>query len=431
MPINRAQCAHASDLPLKPFPKDMSGYYGANIPYVLTLSNIALNSRHPQPENGLSPKKQHEVQYLAALINSIASQRGIERIMDIGAGQGYLDLSLAFQYGKTVIGVDDDQVQTCGAKRRSDLLETKGFVKRGDVPAGKLFHVNRRVHANETFASLVEQIGKAAGDEGGKSASSDGGNQELFGMGANEASENWLLCGLHACGDLTPAVMKHFLQSEASALVVVGCCYNMLTENKPEAPSLHSAVGFPLSAYMLSRSPIFHLGFAARTLACQATCRWADDEQGADNFRRHHFRALLQYVLSQHGLTDRARANSKASVDQDIIIGRLKPSAFTQGFPFYAKLALSRLKMDAAVEGLTDAVLHAYEDAFREREIEIAIVWTLRSMMGEVFESMLLADRYLYLTEQLGVDGGTVELLPLFEPVLSPRNMALVAVKTG
>ncbi|KAI8617140.1 methyltransferase domain-containing protein [Chytriomyces sp. MP71] len=352
----------------------------------------------------MSPKKQHEVANLASLINAVASKQGIERIMDIGAGQGYLDISLAFQYGKTVIGVDDDEIQTCGAKRRTDIVNSY-VQRRASDGVGKLLHVNRRVHKNETFASLLDDVS---------------GSQD----------SHWLLCGLHSCGDLTPAVMKHFLESEATALVVVGCCYNKLTEKKPSEPHLHENVGFPLSSYLLSQSPRFHLGFSARTLACQATCRWTEpDDGGAENFKKHHYRALLQFVLHQHGLMERARNNSKPSPDHDIIIGRLKPNAFSSGFASYAKLALSRLHIDADAEGLAHEILQRYDDRYKGRELEIAIVWTLRSMMGDIFESLLLADRFLFLTEQLQDDGSLVQLVPLFEPIISPRNMALIAVK--
>ncbi|KAI8614123.1 methyltransferase domain-containing protein [Chytriomyces sp. MP71] len=353
-------------------------------------------------------KKQHEVAHLAALIDSIASREGIERIMDIGAGQGYLDMALAFQYGYTVIGVDDDDIQTCGARRRMDVVHNFVQWKSGDAEvAGQLLHVNRRVHASETFASLLQDVSN----------------------GQDNGAGRWLLTGLHSCGDLTPAIMKHFLESEAAALVVVGCCYNKLTE--PLDFHGDDGVGFPLSNYLRSKRPIFHLGYSARSVACHATCRWTQpEERSKEAFKKQHFRALLQHILNKHGLFDRAQTNSKETQNNDIVIGQLKSNAFSNGFAHYAKLALAKLQIDADSEGLTPSVLNTYEDAFRKHEIEVAILWTLRSMMGNIFESLLLADRYLCLDEQLGdKDGTLIHLVPLFDPVISPRNMALVAVK--
>jgi hypothetical protein len=43
---------------------------------------------------------------------------------------------------------------------------------------------------------------------------------------------------LHACGDLTPIVMRHFVKSSLTrALVVVGCCYQALRETVDHSPS--------------------------------------------------------------------------------------------------------------------------------------------------------------------------------------------------
>eukprot|EP00042_Codosiga_hollandica_P032774 m.212675 g.212675 ORF g.212675 m.212675 type:complete len:208 (+) comp54015_c0_seq1:588-1211(+) len=42
------------------------------------------------------------------------------------------------------------------------------------------------------------------------------------------------LVGLHACGDLTSSIVRVFIESEMiKSLVVVGCCYNRMTEWKP------------------------------------------------------------------------------------------------------------------------------------------------------------------------------------------------------
>lgn len=54
--------------------------------------------------------------------------------------------------------------------------------------------------------------------------------------------------------------------------------------------------------------------------------------------------------------------------------------------------------------------------------------WTLRAALGPVLETLLLLDRLLFLQEQGNVCIQAV-MLPLFDPVLSPRNVALVAEK--
>lgn len=53
--------------------------------------------------------------------------------------------------------------------------------------------------------------------------------------------------------------------------------------------------------------------------------------------------------------------------------------------------------------------------------------WSLRAALGPVLETLILLDRLLFLQEQ----GSSVEalILPIFDPALSPRNMALIAKK--
>ncbi|KAJ3031530.1 UNVERIFIED_CONTAM: hypothetical protein HDU68_003066 [Siphonaria sp. JEL0065] len=329
-------------------------------------------------KTGMNVKKQHEVAYLSALINSVAESQNIDRIMDIGAGQGYLDICLAFQYNKTVIGVDDDEIQTCGAKRRTDLVNKKLYTNAS--PQGRVYHINRRVRANETFAAVVKEVSE--------SMNFDGVDQEATDLNSgNDGTGGWLLCGLHACGDLTPAIIKHFLDSDATALVI--CFYVFV--------------------------------FVFWLIAIQRAILLAKPRYGGRKVE----------VLFENGLMERARANSKSSTDHDIIIGRMKgPAPFAKGFPHYAKLALSRLKIDTDAEGLSEERLKEYENRYKSRENEIAIVWTLRSLLGEVFESLLLADRYQFLLEQCEQKGlDRIELIPLFDPVASPRNMVLICTK--
>lgn len=53
--------------------------------------------------------------------------------------------------------------------------------------------------------------------------------------------------------------------------------------------------------------------------------------------------------------------------------------------------------------------------------------WSLRAALGPVLETLILLDRLLLLQEY----GSDLEasLLPIFNPVLSPRNMAIIARK--
>lgn len=53
--------------------------------------------------------------------------------------------------------------------------------------------------------------------------------------------------------------------------------------------------------------------------------------------------------------------------------------------------------------------------------------WSLRAALGPLLETLILLDRLLFLQEQ----GSSVEalMLPIFNPALSPRNVAIIAKK--
>ena len=57
--------------------------------------------------------------------------------------------------------------------------------------------------------------------------------------------------------------------------------------------------------------------------------------------------------------------------------------------------------------------------------------YALRAVLAPVIESYILLDRLLYVKEEAEVAKGssliTAELVPVFEPSISPRNMAIVA----
>ncbi|RKO84955.1 methyltransferase domain-containing protein [Blyttiomyces helicus] len=347
------------------------------------------------------PHPPTQVQILSCLIDAIAKHHNITKVLDIGAGQGYLDAALAFGYRHTVIGVDDDEVQTCGAKRRTGLIEKLYARPKNRAQAvGRLLHVNRRVTASESFTDLLAEV----------------------------ADDRWLLCGLHTCGDLAPAMIRHFLESNAQVLVGVGCCYNKLTEldgAPPPAPHPRAATSAPASPADIPTSP----GRPGRMLSCQATCRWATDPSAADNFTRHFYRALLQLLIHSRGLIP------PGVTTFSLTVGRLGRRAFDNGFAGYAQLALPRLGIDAEAAGLDAPALNAYWLAHAEREKEVAVAWTLRALVAEALESLILVDRFAYL-EEVGGAGSegeppsvVVDMFPLFEYVDSPRNMVIVAQK--
>jgi hypothetical protein len=61
------------------------------------------------------------------------------------------------------------------------------------------------------------------------------------------------------------------------------------------------------------------------------------------------------------------------------------------------------------------------EPQFRHLTVWIA----LQMIAAQVIESAIVLDRFLYIEEH----GAKAFIVPLFDPIISPRNLAIVAVK--
>jgi hypothetical protein len=102
-------------------------------------------------------------------------------------------------------------------------------------------------------------------------------------------------------------------------------------------------------------------------------------------------------------------------------IGTLNKNAFKNGFIHYAisakpELSLLKSELEEFQKSVSYPVLYG----------RIAFVSTMRRFFGTVMESLLLYDRYSYLSEY---DDLHVDLVTVFKHEISPRNVAVVAVR--
>ncbi|KAI8326982.1 methyltransferase domain-containing protein, partial [Blakeslea trispora] len=184
-------------------------------------------SRHIQ--GGMSDKKVHEVELLSQLIKRVADQHNISSVIDLGSGQGYLSRALAFEYGFEVLAVDMSEVQT-----------------------------------QESHPENITQVLNKWG---------------------SSTDKQWLVTGLHTCGDLSPMIFRLFAESQK-----VSCMVN----------------GFPMSSYLKEKKDdMIHVGSTAKVLACHSPSRWLEEgEQCIKAFDNYYFRALFMELLVQKGLAD-------------------------------------------------------------------------------------------------------------------------------
>ncbi|KAG0374111.1 hypothetical protein BGX24_010817 [Mortierella sp. AD032] len=253
-------------------------------------------------------------------------------------------------------------------------------------------------------------------------------------QGLEEEGEEtrWTLCGLHACGDLTSNMVKLYLESSATCLFSVGCCYHWITERYGKAGNIilaDGSHGFPLSAAFNRHK--CHLGEHAKMIACQSPERWLEyQKETEDAIHGHYFRALLHKLMVERGLYPGPPAIAP-------VLGRMGKHRL-KGFPHYLTTAVNRLRLPA--DKITPEDAQAAYDEFLDRDLyRIGILWALRTMLGPLFEGMILLDRATYLYENIiGTDNhkatkagskASVQLIAGFDVVESPRNMILVALK--
>ncbi|KAJ6835908.1 protein RRNAD1 isoform X1 [Iris pallida] len=301
----------------------------------------------------------------------------------------------------------------------------------------------------------------------------------------------FVLAGLHACGDLSVNMLRTFVDCwQAKALISVGCCYNLLSEGCSENAS--TSCGFPMSnAATLSFS---NLGKNACDLACQSAERWKSLTQDAalQNFDLHAFRAAFQMVLykyfpevlilspsigrqgkalrrqqcrraieSQLGaeisdfpsVRDSAKVqisdtchddvNRKAPTDvsctssETVLHSRFHTNVGCKEYQSSRKSDKYTLFKEFSESGLGRLSLCPpkeinFLEIWKESQLFYELVgpyWSLRAALGQLLETYILLDRLLFLQEQ----GNSVEafLFPIFDPTVSPRNVAIIARKRG
>ncbi|KAG0212750.1 Methyltransferase-like protein 25 [Mortierella sp. NVP41] len=271
----------------------------------------------------------------------------------------------------------------------------------------------------------------------------DNGNRES--LADEDVEGRWTLCGLHACGDLTSNMIKLYLESSATCLFSVGCCYHWITERYDKSGNIaisDGSHGFPLSA-VFNRHKC-HLGEHAKMIACQSPERWLEyQKETEDAIHGHYFRALLHKLMVEKGLYPGPPAIAP-------VLGRMGKHRL-KGFPHYLSTAVNRLGLPS--DRISPEEAQAAYDLFLDRDLyRIGILWALRTMLGPLFEGMILLDRATFLYENIiGDDDGTgicsessnkedaekgtkkkkasVQLIAGFDVVESPRNMILVALK--
>ncbi|XP_067878903.1 protein RRNAD1 isoform X2 [Heterodontus francisci] len=320
----------------------------------------------------VKPKKQHEIRRLGALVKKLCDATGCERVVDVGSGQS-----------------DDSQ-------------ETPST---GDPCIRLPRHLVGWVDTTapwEDFLQLLESEGSP--EQGGE------------GSGWWRRGDPFVLTGLHACGDLGPAALRHFAHCPSIlGITAVSCCYmKATTAADPAAPppagASESGHGYPMSSWVRGL-PGHGLPYKLRELACHAIEDYAERLKGEGaGLRVHCYRAVLETIIRQ--------------LDSSLRRPGVQTTKKAHLLPFedYARAGLQKLGLDSGAQWDTSVV-----QSMLAQEGKVVAYYCLNLLLAPVIESLILLDRVIYLKEQ----GFQCELLPLFDPAFSPRNFVLVAAKVA
>ena len=162
-------------------------------------------------------KKSHEVEKLSALIAAVAVACNCSRAIDIGCGKGSLASHLSALCGLDVVGLESQE----------DVAATAAALASRSAEGGHVRIWQRTIVPDEHAPAIVDRICSEAWPAAGGAAASSG----------------VVLCALHACGDLSPTITRCFaLAPSVAALVLVPCCYNLLTVHSDPCGAEHWAM---------------------------------------------------------------------------------------------------------------------------------------------------------------------------------------------
>ncbi|KAH9614194.1 hypothetical protein KSS87_004563 [Heliosperma pusillum] len=252
----------------------------ANLQTVLPgMSITPLNNVLSQ---GMNPKKKHEVEILSSIVSCTSRHVGAHTVVDVGAGQGYLTQVLAFQYQLPVVAIDASSHHGAVTNMRAERIKKHYMAKLHKSGLGKeLPNMPKIITSRILSSSMLRELsnyccqhdefdvkylnGKCFSDS--CDASFEANDQSLPCSDANASGGSMLvLAGLHACGDLSVTMLRAMVECQAvKAVVSIGCCYNLLSEDGCETGS---GTGFPVSEGV--KSMAISLGKNSRDLACQA-----------------------------------------------------------------------------------------------------------------------------------------------------------------
>ncbi|KAM8870330.1 methyltransferase-like protein 25B isoform 2-T2 [Spinachia spinachia] len=416
----------------------------------------------------VKPKKQHEIRRLGSLVKQVCDQTDCNSVVDVGSGQGHLTRFLSFGLGLSVTAIEADRALVATATKfdrelvwaleKEKQKKNCSSLVTASQPSPR--HLAGWVNPDASWEAFIEQLSAAQCAE--QSVSTPTASRRKRPRGAEHAGPpsshtaqiatdsssaaccrslvhadhqevaapkpgrpDFVLTGLHACGDLSATLLRHFVHCpHVRGITSVACCYmKITTEEDPTPPGLVeeagarpaardaalSGFGYPMSSWV-GGLPGHQLSYKAREGACHAVEDYTRRLRvGGQALRTHCYRAALETFIAD------ARPDLRRAGIQTIKGAHLLP------FAEYARLGLARVGLPPGLPLDPQRV-----EAMLKQQGRVVVYFSLALLLAPVVETLVLLDRMIYLQEQ----GVHSQLVPLFDPNFSPRNLVLVALKS-
>ncbi|XP_037129530.1 protein RRNAD1 [Syngnathus acus] len=377
----------------------------------------------------VKPKKQHEIHELGMLVKELCEWTECNRVVDVGSGQGHLTRFLSFGLGLSVTAIEADPALVAMATKFDEQLlcaldkeRRKKQKCSSDPPSSESCprHVTGWVDPKASWESFMQQLGTGhAVGEGPFSPHNKRLRCPEAAVREGDVWENLVLTGLHACGDLSPTLLRHFVKCpHVRAITSVACCYMKLTtKEQPFPPGVLGLsppnpepcdFGYPMSAHVRGLAG-HQLPYKAREAACHAMEDYVERlREESPLLRTHCYRAALEVFITD------SRPDLRRAGIQTV------KKAHLLTFNEYARLGLARVGLPPSLPLDEDRL-----EAMLAQQGRVVVVFSLALLLAPVVETLVLLDRIIYLQE----NGVRSQLIPLFDPNFSPRNFVLVARK--
>ncbi|XP_043794082.1 protein RRNAD1-like [Apis laboriosa] len=343
----------------------------------------------------IKKKKRYEIHEIAQVCAECAYEASCKCIVDIGSGMGHLARILAFQYGLYVTCIEQDCILLQQARKWDQelLMSIRKHIPTFYQKCPQHFTAKLEP-SNLVESELIRQL------------------KELFKneFDLNETETEFGLIGLHPCGDLAPILLKLYSsRNEAKFICIVGCCYMKLTIQS----EINGLKGYPLSKYLLCKN--HSLTYTSLEVACHAIEKYCDKLKNGnyEDLIVHTYRAALETIL--------VKKNEKLRHSQFRNVKVSKGMSFEQ----YCNAATANF--DSYLQPQDSDINDSEIIGFLKRWQQVIVFGSLRMMLAPLVETIVLYDRFLFLSEK----NLTPTLKPVFDSRLSPRNLVLMSRKNN